>query len=158
MRGYAALLLVAVVSVACDSDSPTGLGDTPLELNTVVKASTSGLTTPVRTTVRASVDWADLWRTLHAGHGTVPALPPIDFDREMVVVAASGTRNNGCFAVEITAATRRGNGQAEFEVEETVPGPTCVCTQATTQPVHVARVVRAAGPESFVERRAELQC
>lgn len=158
MRIHPGLLLVCLLFVACDEDSPTAPQDTPLVFETVVKASYSGFFEPARGTVRTAEEWGQVWQTLHAGLSPMPPLPAIDFDREMVVLAAAGTRSNGCYALDITGARRRGNGGVELEVTETVPGPTCACTEALTQPVHVVKVVRVPGPETFVERRSQRRC
>lgn len=158
MRTFAALTIVSGLLMACSGDSPTSLQDTPLEMATVAKASYSGFVAPLRGSVRTADEWAGTWQTLYSGQSPVPLLPAIDFSREMVVVAAIGTRSNGCFAVDVTAASLRANGAAVFEVEETVPGPNCVCTQALTQPVHLVKVGRFAGPETFVERKVQSNC
>lgn len=157
MRIHVGLLLVSVLFVACDDDSPTAPGD-GLAFETVAKASYSGFSEPTREVVRTPGEWAEVWQTLHAGQSEVPALPAIDFDREMVVVAAAGARANGCYSIDVTAARRRGNGAVEFELTETVPGPACGCTQAITQPVHAVRVARLPDPESFVARVSQRRC
>lgn len=162
MRIHPTLLLLPLLFVACDKNSPTSPVDSSVPFVTVAKASYSGFSTPVRETVRGTEEWVTVWQTLYAGRGPLvgpmPPLPEIDFDREMVVLVAAGTRRNGCFAIDVTRARLKGNGAVEFEVTETVPGPTCVCTFALTQPVHVVKLARLPGPETFVERRAESRC
>jgi PrcB C-terminal len=162
MRIHAGLLLVAMLLAACSNDSPTAphqaLHQEGLAFETVVKASYSGFSAPTHLTVRTRGEWQQAWQTLYAGQSPVPALPAIDFEREMVVVAAAGTRSNGCFAIDVTAANRLGNGGVEFELTETVPGPACVCTDALTQPVYVVKVESVPGPETFVEHQSENGC
>ena len=158
MRNHLALLLVSILSVACGSGSPTAPVDAALSFETIVKASYSGFSGPRRTAVRSDGEWVRVWQTLYAGQNPVPALPEVDFGRETVLLAAAGTRENGCFSIDITRARLTGSGSIELEVTETVPGPTCACTLALTQPVHLVRIARVSATETFVERLSQLLC
>ena len=88
----------------------------------------------------------------------MPALPEVDFGRESLILAAAGTRSNGCYSIAVSRARLTVEGAVELEVVETSPGPSCVCTQALTQPVHVVRLEPASADATFVERRAQLRC
>ena len=158
MRNPTALLTASLLFVACDLDSPTWPVNVPLSLQTVVQAYVSGFTEPRREMIHSSDEWSGVWQTLHAGLSPVPELPAIDFGREMLVLAATGTRSSGCFQIDVTAATLTRHGKIEIQVVETYPGPACACIAVLTQPVHVVRVERVPGPESFVESRRELRC
>jgi hypothetical protein len=158
MRIHPGLLLVPALLTACDSGTPTAPPDSPLAVETLTSEFYSGFTAPRRTVVRTAGELADAWQTLYATRSPQPPLPAVDFDRTTVVVVAAGNRPTGCFAIEVTGASLRGDGAAVFEVTETVPGPTCACTQALTQPVHVVRVPRLDGAATFVEHRSEARC
>ena len=159
LRGLRLAALVAVASLlpACD-DSPTSPGDVQLSFETVLTSSYSGLTEAHRAVIRNPGEWPGIWEALHAGQSPVPPLPAIDFDREMVVVAALGSRSNGCFAVEVAAITLKGVGQVEIEVVETEPGPACACTEAITHPAHVVSLERSDGSYVFQESRRRISC
>ena len=75
----------------------------------------------------------------------------------MALLAAAGTRSNGCFAIEFTQA-RMVRGILVLDVTETVPGQGCSCVEIVTQPLHVVRIVRLQAPAVFVERRRQLAC
>ena len=158
MRTHLALLLVSVLVVACDDGSPSAPEDVTLSFETVAQASYSGFTASQRRAVHGESDWSQVWQTLYAGQTPAPVQPAVDFDRETVLLAAAGIRNNGCYAIEITRASLKGNGILELEVTETVPGPACSCTEALTQPVHLVRVARVSIRETFVELRSQRRC
>ncbi len=160
MSVYSRLLVLVTVSIlalACD-DTPTSPGDSPIAYETVVKSSASGFFTPRREVIRNTEEWVRVWDLLHAGQNPVPPRPSIDFEQEMVALAAMGTWSNGCYRVEITAINLRGTGALEIDVEEFDPTASCVCTLAITQPVHVVRLDRIALAESFRVRREPLTC
>jgi hypothetical protein len=158
MRTLAVVFALTVLGTACDSDSPTALGDGPFEIESVVEVSQSGYTDPQRATIRTADEWAQAWATLHAGLQPVPARPPIDFETTVVVLAALGTRPNGCYSIDIAGVQSSIEGQPVFDVVETQPGPNCVCTEALTRPAHAVRIARFSGEAEFLERVAELRC
>jgi hypothetical protein len=158
MRTLAVVLALTVVGTACDSDSPTALGDGRFEIESVVKVSHSGYTDPLRATIRTADEWAQVWATLHAGLRPVPPPPPIDFEGTVVVLAAAGTRPNGCYSIDITGVQPSIEGQPVFDVLETQPGPNCVCTEVITRAAHAVRISRFSGEAEFLERVEELRC
>jgi len=157
MRTHIALLLLFLPSTACD-DSPATPGDAALSFETLVQASTSGFSESQRRVVDDAADWAQTWQTLYAGQSPLPALPAVDFGREIVILAAAGPRSNGCYAIEITRVSLTRRRTLEVDVTETVPGPACVCTQAVTQPAHLVKVERVSAPVNFVDRLFQRAC
>ena len=157
MRARRALLLILALPLACSDGSPTAPG-TALSFEGIVQLSYSGFSDQQMRAVRSGGEWSEVWQTLYAGQSPVPALPSVDFARETVILAAAGTRSNGCYSIEITRASWNRSGVFAFEVLETFPGSTCGCTQAVTQPVHVVRLAAVSAAETFMLRRAELAC
>jgi len=158
MRTILALAPATVFLVGCLSNSPTGPGETSLAFETLLGSPYSGFDTARREAIRSTAEWNFAWQELHSGISPGPPIPAIDFGREMVVLVAAGRRNNGCYGIEVTEITRREDGRVEIEVVESVPGPSCVCTEAITTPVHVIRTQRAWGAVSFREVTRTLQC
>ena len=158
MRTLAVVVALTVLGTACDSDSPTAPRDGLFEIESVVKVSQSGYTEPQRATIRTADEWARAWATLHAGLRPVPPRPPIDFERTVVVLAALGTRPNGCFTIDIAGVQPSIEGQPVFDVLETRPGLSCVCPEVVTQAAHAVRISRFSGEAEFLERVAELHC
>lgn len=154
---FLALLSVSILAAGCD-DSPTEPGDVPLSFETVVLASSSGYTVPSQQVIRSEDDWAGVWETLYAGQSPVPAMPAVDFARQVAVLAASGAKSNSCFRVEITGVTRKAGGSLEVEVTDFEPGPSCACLAVITQPAHVVKLDRVDGLDQFVLRRRQFGC
>jgi len=110
---------------------------------------TSGYLIPTQLVIRDQAAWAEAWRTLHAGHQSEPPLPLVEFDREIVVLAALGSRNTGGYDVLLEAASIEGS-QVTLTVRETAPGSTCARIHVLTQPVDIARLSRREEPIHFV--------
>lgn len=112
---------------------------------------TSGLTDSARVVVRDARAWEATWRDVWRGHAPVPTLPAIDFQREMVVVAALGARRSGGYGILVEGATRTADG-VEVSILKQSPGSRCGNTGAITAPVDIARLRRAEGAVHFRER------
>jgi hypothetical protein len=95
----------------------------------------------VRLVVRDDAAWAEVWAPR----------PPVDFAKEMVLVASLGMRRTGGFAATIARADLAG-GVLRVEVVEKRPGAGCMTTQSLTYPVALARVARHDGAVEFADR------
>jgi hypothetical protein len=103
--------------------------------------------------VRGETAWARLWDEVYAIVTPQPSRPAVDFARDMLVVAATGTRPSGGFAVQVTGVMQRGT-DLEVTVLETCPPPGARVSRALTRPVVVVRVPRLALVPRFVETRS----
>ena len=117
----------------------------------------SGLSAPARLVVRDAGAWQSLWTQIYDGRSTVPPLPAVDFSRDMIVVAALGTRSSGGYSIMIDGASGAG-ANITIAVRAISPGRTCGVTAALTQPVDIARLPRRDGKVSFVERAEVKEC
>jgi len=93
--------------------------------------------------------WADI------GHREGP--PAIDFDRETVVVAATGMRPTGGYAIVIDGASFHAD-TVHVLVRSIAPGADCMVTQVITHPADAARIPVAGLPVRFVERTEVNPC
>jgi Tfp pilus assembly protein PilV len=107
--------------------------------------------------VRDQAAWQALWTRLHVNASPAPALPAVDFTRDMVVVAAMGMKSHGGYKIAITAAAEDA-GKVIVEVTETSPGARCMNAMMMTSPVVVAKVPRRAGEVSFNVVRKVVDC
>jgi hypothetical protein len=112
---------------------------------------------PAERVARDRAAWEAAWQSLHRGLAAGPA-PAVDFGRDMVALVALGDRPTGGYAVRIEGTSVAPDGALLVHVVRTRPGPTCMLTQATTSPVDVARVPRAAGAVRFVSREEVTPC
>lgn len=117
----------------------------------------SGLIDSLRLVVRDSTAWRLLWQQINRPFFPSPALPPVDFQREMVVVAALGTRPSAGFDVVIEAATEDSAG-IEVDVRRTSPSAGCPVAAAITQPVDLAKIPARTRALHFRERSTLISC
>jgi len=107
--------------------------------------------------VRDSQAWSALWAQIVANHSPTPPVPSIDFSREMLIVAAMGTRNTGGYSIKVESVSGSST-ELVATVTATSPGRSCMTTQALTAPVDIVRVPRSELPVRFVEQRSVNEC
>jgi len=117
----------------------------------------SGLAEPGRQVVRDAAAWSALWARITAPHGPPPPLPAVDFAREMVLVAAMGSRSTGGYSVRVEGVD---GGEREWvaTVAEQRPGPRCGTIQAVTAPVDIVVVPRSDRPVRWAVREVVNDC
>jgi hypothetical protein len=81
--------------------------------------------------INTAADWAEYWRTVHAGLAQEPPLLPVDFAHSTVVALSEGQQPTGGYSFKVTGITTRATGTA-VAVTETVPGPGCMVPQAVS--------------------------
>ena len=117
----------------------------------------SGLTDSARIVVRDAQSWSKLWQQIWARHSPLPPLPAVDFSRDMLIVAALGTRSSGGYSIYIDSAYQRAD-HVEVVVRKVSPGSRCVVTAAFTQPVDIARIPRVNQPVRYQEQSVVHHC
>lgn len=126
----------------------------PPELAILHHRFTSGIEDRRRLVVRDSATWASLWREITRPGGPPQPVPPVDFRREMLIVATMGTRSSGGYLILIDSVT---TGSVAW-VRERSPGANCGRVGMLTHPIALARLPRADGPVSFRERAEVRSC
>jgi hypothetical protein len=132
------------------------LGPEP-EGEVILHIGYSGFAVSERVVVRSDPHWKAIWEKAFETQASAPPHPAIDFETEMVVVAALGARPTGGYGIQITDLETRGT-ELEALVTASSPGPSCYNTQAITQPVMMVRVRAVPGPVAFRERSLVYQC
>jgi hypothetical protein len=147
----------ALAMLACAS-GPSGSEGTGAEqpFESVVSELHSGIAEKRREVVRDQESWGRLWSEIHRGQDSAGQPPAVDFSREMLIVAALGTRPTGGFAVKVRGVATRGD-RLEVVVLESCPAQGAMVTAALTQPVEVVRVARLSQTPTFKEQR-ETSC
>lgn len=143
-------------SVACGSVSGQEVAAIRLEPAPYSFTYFSGLYTAERVVIRDKASWANMWAAIN-GDGSVPALPDVDFTREILVVVALGERPTGGYSILIDRADAF-DGSVEVTVRSVSPGPSCGVIAAFTQPVDIARLPRYDGPITFRETSEVKPC
>lgn len=148
----------ALRSAAAQSASELGaLSVTRLRAGARAFSTYSGITEDSNFVVRDSAAWRQLWERINKPFIPPPALPPIDFAREMVVVAALGAKPSAGYDVTISSVGRGSDGM-EVSVRTRAPAPGCPVEAVVTQPVDLARVPFTAGPVRFRETSEVIPC
>ncbi len=111
----------------------------------------SGIDEPENIVLRDEEGWAKAWQRIQSRSRPVPPAPPVDFEREMIVVAALGRQRSGGYTIRIDRAYREGPATVVIVYAES-PGEGCIVTNALTSPVDIARLPLSAEP---VEIRVE---
>ena len=147
----------AFAMLACAS-GPSGSEGTGTEqpFQSVVSELHSGIAEKRREVVRDQESWARLWSEIHRRQDSAGQPPAVDFSRQMLILAALGTRPTGGFAVKVRGVSTRGE-QLEVVVLESCPAQGAMVTAALTQPVEVVRVARLSQTPTFKEQR-ETSC
>lgn len=117
----------------------------------------SGYPDSARLVIKTADEWARVWNRIVSNHGPKPPVPEIDFAKEMVLVAAMGTRATGGFSIEIEAVDRD-SSSITASVRKRSPGNTCGTTAALTAPVAIVRIPRSDKPVRFVEENIATSC
>ena len=146
---------LAVASLACASAMepvPTGTAFPVTRLSSRPGSFLyySGLQQPERLVVRDQAAWITAWSSLWPNGVPIPALPAVDFSKDMIVIAALGGRNTGGYSIFVDSARAAASGLVVF-VGTSSPGRHCITTQAFTQPVDIARVPRTEAAVAFVD-------
>jgi len=164
MNSFVRVISIAAVAVnagcaASDFTQPLGpdLSIVRLRAEPYSFTYSSGFDQPARLVVRDAATWQVVWNKIYLRELPVPALPAIDFSRDMIVVAALGSRSSGGYSILLDGAAEGPDGIA-IAVNSISPGPGCGVSTAFTQPVDIARLPLRQGAVSFVERSHVSDC
>lgn len=136
-------MVVAMMVLALVAGAPG-----PGGMRVLAKGTHSGITRPVHEVVKSEEAWKKLWAEHTAGTEPAPALPAVDFKREMVVAALSGEQRTGGYGVEIVSV-EAGPKVVTVLLRQTAPKPGGITIQALTQPFQFAAVPRSDLPVVF---------
>ncbi|WP_309892526.1 hypothetical protein [Archangium sp.] len=105
-----------------------------------------------RVVIRDAEAWASLWQQLWSLGSYKPALPAVDFTRELVVVAMMGARPSPGYFILIPEVVVR-DGGLDVTVQEIEPAHSGVCGggAVATHAVAAMRVPRIEGEVRFIE-------
>lgn len=155
------VLLCALLLAACSSpsgpDASQPLTVTRLRSGTLSFSYNSGLTESQRLVVRDQATWQQVWNDIYKFTFPAPALPAIDFTRDMVIVAALGQKPTGGYSIFIDGATETAN-RVTINIRAVSPGPGCAVTLALTNPVDIARITRRDATVAFAETATTQNC
>ncbi len=114
------------------------------------KGGHCGVDKPAQLIIRDAKAWADLWAKIHLNFEPKPALPEVDFQKQMVVAVFAGTKPTGGYSIRIRDI--RHDAKADkllIFVEETSPPPGSITIQVLTQPYHMVLIPKTDKPIEF---------
>ena len=163
MRARFAVALGA--AIACCADLAIAQHDSAREVVPVTRlgrgatayTTYSGLNDSVRAVIRDSAEWSAVWKGITRPFYPAPTVPQVDFDRDMVVVAALGARSTGGYDIVIEGA-RQDSSTIEIALRTSSPAPGCPVSAATTQPVDLATIPASSRSVRFRERSIIVPC
>ncbi len=117
----------------------------------------SGLDDSLRLVIRDAETWQNTWERMHRSQRPQPPLPEVDFEHEMLIVAALGSRPSGGYSILVEAAHEHPS-HLVATIRKTSPGIRCFVTGTATQPVDVACLARSEKPVHFREIHAVDEC
>jgi PrcB C-terminal len=132
----------------------------------------SCLLTPARIVIRDREAWDKQWKQMWVGpacgvsfsreaDGTIvptpiPPAPDVDFNREMIIVAALGASPSGGYGIIIDSAYERSD-KLEVIVRSISQG-SCIALTVVTRPVDIVRIAKFERPIVFREIKAVMEC
>ena len=120
-------------------------------------AAYSGIGDSLRVVIGDGASWRAYWQRVHARVAPAPPVPEVDFTRDVVILAALGTRGSGGYGIRIDSAYDAG-AYVEVVVRRSAPGSGCLVTAAFTQPVDVVRIPARKVPVRFREHAIVESC
>lgn len=125
-----------------------------IESRTVLSESlSSSLTSPEDLVIRDEEQWCAFQERVNSGSSPPPPCDTslVDFENEVVIATAIGSRPNTCYSVDITRIEAKPSRRiVEVVVEETAPGTGCGCFLAFVQPTLAVVVDKPIGRVDFV--------
>jgi hypothetical protein len=158
VRTCGCLTAVLAMSACASPSSPsTPLGLTRFRPEPTSFLAISGYDQPLTLAIHDRDTWVRSWNDIHSRLSPAPALPEIDFTKEMVLVAAVGSRPSSGYEVVFTGATEASD-VVTVDVESRIPGPTCIGLPVVTAPVDLARIPRRNGAIVFRSTPKVVNC
>ena len=166
MKSLVVIIVAAVVAGGCTSGSASADkrgADAPMTVQRLdstlasLYRHSSALEDSARYVVRNRDEWIALWSRITANHGPKRPAPDIDFEKEMLLVAAMGTRATGGYTIEIEAVDLDSSA-ITASVRGRSPGKSCGTIAALTAPVDIVRIPRSDLPVRFVEETIVTDC
>ena len=153
----AALLLIAAAGCREEKAAPTAatddaaaVGDEVSILRKFPPSASGGYAAPAQEVHRDAASFASAWKKANAHLAPIPAVPPVDFAKEMVALVALGQKPNGGWSVEIVGL-RRTESALRILYSVRAPAPGAMSAAVITHPWHAVVLTRDEGPIEWSE-------
>ena len=134
-----ALVFAVFALAACHSTPASNLGadaSGSVPFQTLRRGYQSGAHAEQCNVISDAESWAAWWK-MHASLSLpAPELPPVDFEKNSVLVLSLGNRPSAGYGVEIVRVSEQ-KGMLAVEAVETPPAKDMLHPQIVTQPYHI---------------------
>jgi hypothetical protein len=134
-------LLFTACKTAAMSDSETA---NDVRFSTLLHGSDCGITEKGVRVARTPSEWRELWDDHTRTRVPKPPAPPVDWESQMVVGVALGSRPSGGYGVEIQRV-RMDNGAIVVEAREVAPAEGAIVPMVVTCPYRMITTDRRDG-------------
>ena len=159
LSGFVLLSGLLMGATACSGAKPADPGHAPgapLELETLVQQSIPGQGgETVREVIRDQAAWTAMWAKLREGSSLPETPPAVDFNTDMVIVAAMQTQS--CVSKVTVRSAAESGGELVVDILEAPPAPNCTCF-TSERPIHAVRVRKVDATPRFDVERGQTPC
>jgi hypothetical protein len=158
-----AAVVIFALAVACAGDTPTDARDLPEQATQVPierpawSSQLGGFQDRTRIVIRDAASWSTFWSTFARTRVPPPEPPQVEFESNMVVVAALGRRSTAGFQISVDTVHIE-NGDLHVTVREVSPASGCIAAQMISTPVTAVVLPAREGDVEFVEVRETRPC
>ncbi|GEM_PF-5684373 len=104
-----------------------------------------------------STEWKDLWTKMNYDKSPIPALPDVDFSKEIIIAVFQGRRYTSGYSIQISNIDEKANGITIF-VKEYSPGANCITSQVLTYPFYIVKIPRTTKDMGFSTEEIVVNC
>lgn len=119
-----------------------------LAIQNVVRGVIGNLRDRRETIIRNHADWRALWKRLALPLNPAPAVPAVDFSKDMVVAVSAGA-GGGILETEIVRIERRKGCMLVSVHERRLPAGSSTPQFSSFHPFHIVRIPAVRSPISF---------
>ena len=123
---------------------------TALAWQSVVKENYSGVSARQNVVIRDAAAWARLWAEHTGGQTPAPALPAVDFSRQMLVGVFAGEFPNACQRIGVRSVTA-GASKLKVDIDHRDISDIARCLPVVAHPVHIVAVDRVEAEVEFAD-------
>jgi hypothetical protein len=142
------ILLLAALALAQSGPQDK---DESVSFTTIDKGTISGFTVPLQMFISSQKEWVEIWTTRQGSATPKRGHPAVDFDRDVVIVAALGTKDSGGYSLEITRIVRT-KDDIQIFIRRAAPPDGAKAATVSTSPFVLARMKK---PDRMVTFRDE---
>lgn len=127
----------------------------PVKFETIAQGSNSGHSydkSGKNLVIRTAKAWKKFWTTHGKNRIPAPALPEVNFKKQMVIAVMMGQRTSGGYSITISKINR--SGRKNMQVQTIGTQPNGAAPDVMTQPFHIVRLKRMAGKVTFAPTAA----